>query len=444
MAQDVQPVAMRTGWLRPLVDASLAARGTATGTVSPGMNDWFAPWHDALWSEGALVGESARGTVAPASRSAPAPRNALVARLRVDAGQVARLVGRGDDARLDALAVGAVLAAAAGETSTALVLWDEALAPEYQLTPEDDGRLFELIEARLEQASYRAGNPAEGLPLHSLMAAVESRLTVRLARAARRHPARLHRLAAMHRRVTRRLAATAIELFGAVFGVATDGKGREVLRRQLRSAGLEASERLAVLRALEAPRSAEEIVRSVPRATRLLLVEQLLLSALIDRRWTPEVRAAVVSVARASQLPLETLAALETRAAGLVLANPEAARALTSAAGDGLWRDTFDGLTDRLHEAAWAVTNEVRETGELGVLLARAARGDSLSRDERRVVRQQLLDLAKVVPSLAIFAAPGGMLLLPLLLKVLPFDMRPSSFQHPARAPRKARPVDGR
>jgi hypothetical protein len=43
-------------------------------------------------------------------------------------------------------------------------------------------------------------------------------------------------------------------------------------------------------------------------------------------------------------------------------------------------------------------------------------------------VRAQLIDLAKVVPALAIFAAPGGMLLLPLLAKLLPFNLLPSAW----------------
>ena len=48
-------------------------------------------------------------------------------------------------------------------------------------------------------------------------------------------------------------------------------------------------------------------------------------------------------------------------------------------------------------------------------------------------MRAQLIDLAKTIPALAIFAAPGGMLLLPILLKLLPFNLLPSSF---ADAPR--------
>ena len=39
-----------------------------------------------------------------------------------------------------------------------------------------------------------------------------------------------------------------------------------------------------------------------------------------------------------------------------------------------------------------------------------------------------MIDLAKTIPALAIFAAPGGMLLLPILIKLLPFNLLPSSF----------------
>ena len=37
--------------------------------------------------------------------------------------------------------------------------------------------------------------------------------------------------------------------------------------------------------------------------------------------------------------------------------------------------------------------------------------------------------VAKAIPALAIFAAPGGMLLLVALAKVLPFNLLPSAFQ---------------
>jgi hypothetical protein len=44
--------------------------------------------------------------------------------------------------------------------------------------------------------------------------------------------------------------------------------------------------------------------------------------------------------------------------------------------------------------------------------------------------------VAKVIPALAIFAAPGGVLLLLALSKVLPFNLLPSAFQdEPASTP---------
>jgi len=39
------------------------------------------------------------------------------------------------------------------------------------------------------------------------------------------------------------------------------------------------------------------------------------------------------------------------------------------------------------------------------------------------------------VPALAIFAAPGGMLLLPLLAKLLPFSVLPSSWDKDRKRP---------
>ena len=78
---------------------------------------------------------------------------------------------------------------------------------------------------------------------------------------------------------------------------------------------------------------------------------------------------------------------------------------------------------------------EVRETREVYRLLRRAVHGPPLSAPERQRLRAQLLDLAKVIPALLVFAAPGGLLLLVVLGKVLPFSLLPSAFQTPPAAP---------
>ena len=88
-----------------------------------------------------------------------------------------------------------------------------------------------------------------------------------------------------------------------------------------------------------------------------------------------------------------------------------------------------------------AIVTEVKETGQLGQLLAKAAAGKPLSDDERLKVKGQLLDLAKAVPALAIFAAPGGTLLLPLLAKLLPFNVLPSAWENVGRGSRPERPA---
>ncbi|WP_109300304.1 LETM1-related biofilm-associated protein [Aquimarina sp. AU474] len=69
---------------------------------------------------------------------------------------------------------------------------------------------------------------------------------------------------------------------------------------------------------------------------------------------------------------------------------------------------------------------EITESKELMILLGQSAVRD-LSKDEKQQVKQQLLDICKTIPSLAIFILPGGSLLLPLLVKFIP-QLLPSAF----------------
>ncbi len=76
-----------------------------------------------------------------------------------------------------------------------------------------------------------------------------------------------------------------------------------------------------------------------------------------------------------------------------------------------------------------AVWNEISESDEMLHLMWRFARGEGLTEDEQRQVVEQLQDLARVVPALGIFALPGGVMLLPMLARALPWDLLPSSFR---------------
>ncbi|WP_340063836.1 LETM1-related biofilm-associated protein [Ascidiimonas aurantiaca] len=69
---------------------------------------------------------------------------------------------------------------------------------------------------------------------------------------------------------------------------------------------------------------------------------------------------------------------------------------------------------------------ELSESGELMVLLTRSSVKE-LNIEEKRRMRKLLIDLCKSIPSLAVFALPGGAVLLPLLVKFIP-TLLPSAF----------------
>jgi len=69
---------------------------------------------------------------------------------------------------------------------------------------------------------------------------------------------------------------------------------------------------------------------------------------------------------------------------------------------------------------------ELLDSKELMVLLSQSTIRD-LNKEEQKKVQEQLLDIFKSIPSLAIFLLPGGALLLPLVVKFIP-KLLPSAF----------------
>lgn len=69
---------------------------------------------------------------------------------------------------------------------------------------------------------------------------------------------------------------------------------------------------------------------------------------------------------------------------------------------------------------------EISQSKELMILLAKSTQRD-LDAEEKKKVKNQLLDICKTIPSLTIFLLPGGSLLLPILIKFIP-KMLPSAF----------------
>jgi hypothetical protein len=73
------------------------------------------------------------------------------------------------------------------------------------------------------------------------------------------------------------------------------------------------------------------------------------------------------------------------------------------------------------------LATELKQSKEL-VFLIKKSTTQELSKDEKELVKTQFLDIVKSMPSLAIFMLPGGALLLPLVLKIIP-DLIPSAFR---------------
>ena len=70
---------------------------------------------------------------------------------------------------------------------------------------------------------------------------------------------------------------------------------------------------------------------------------------------------------------------------------------------------------------------ELKESKELISLIQKSTK-EELTKEEKELVKSQFMDILKSMPSMAIFLLPGGGLLLPLILKIVP-DLLPSSFK---------------
>lgn len=184
-------------------------------------------------------------------------------------------------------------------------------------------------------------------------------------------------------------------------------------------------------KAFERPPSMKRLAAGL-RSTesKRFILEQTVLASLVDGRRSDSEVAWTRSLATQLGFGETEVKQLELEVANFYKANRDVVDVFTVSRGaEVMGEEWVDSLTGIVRKNSRALMKEIRETGDLAVLLTRAARGQTLDRDEKRRMREQLLDVARAVPALAIFAAPGGFLLLYALAKVLPFDLLPSSFR---------------
>lgn len=329
------------------------------------------------------------------------------------------------------------------------------LAETLQIALRSTGTLPRRSVARLEtlledRAMSLGADPLYGLLLHNGAAYVDAQLFAHLALAAWLHT----RLGLEHAR--RRLAVAArqkallVEVLTALACAERPPTpaARRAILRQVDSLGLpKPVGPMLRARVKEVFRERPDLdvlvrpVRSLP--LRRFILQQTLLASLVEGRRSPAELAFLRALARALRISPEGLREIEGEVAEFYAENRSvldvfAVRDNAASLGD----EWVSSMLHSLDENAKALLLEARMMGELSVFLGKLAIGQTLTQDERRRMRLELIDLAKAIPALAIFAAPGGLLLLAALAKVLPFSLLPSAFQGARRAALPAEVAD--
>ncbi|CAM1365354.1 conserved hypothetical protein [Tenacibaculum litoreum] len=89
--------------------------------------------------------------------------------------------------------------------------------------------------------------------------------------------------------------------------------------------------------------------------------------------------------------------------------------------------NTVDEIKEAIYRNKKRLAKELQESREL-VFLVRKSLTTSLTDEEKAKVKEQTLDICKAIPAFTVFMLPGGALLLPLLIKLIP-DILPSAFK---------------
>ncbi|MCP3101994.1 LETM1 domain-containing protein [Myxococcus sp. K15C18031901] len=442
----------KAGWLTPLLNDAVAAH---VGAVAPealvtplrsGRARARAYLRRTLRASGLLYGTPAD----PPSSLESAPTTAVQARALEDelfhavvrtlaslALELARQVGLPEGARVEQLLV--LFAVLGGELELAGSL-AKRLADGKAVTKRQVGK----VEAALRKREPTlAGDPVYGLVLHNGAQYADAQLFCRQAidlfvtgRFVEAHARRRLEFAARQKAL----------LVDVLTGLACVDRqpgtlARRAILKQVEDLRLPAAMasglKAAVKQSFERRRSVRDVVRRVRgQDMRHFLLEQTLLAALVDGRRTRRERAFIDELADALSVSKQELHRLELEMAEFYTRHRSVVDVFTvSDAASAMGDDMVATMQETLEKNFHRLMQEVRETGDLAVLLTKAARGQTLTSDERKRMRAQLIDVAKAIPALAIFAAPGGILLLAALAKVLPFSLLPSSFQDEAPTP---------
>ena len=159
------------------------------------------------------------------------------------------------------------------------------------------------------------------------------------------------------------------------------------------------------------------------------MLEQLILLSLINNQEAWQERELIEKISLHLGLSHEKLEQLYYSVADFFYIHNERLEFLKNNAAFTQFQDYMNDKVLKLVKKNMAnIMTEVKETKKLSELLLKATT-QPLTSHEKQKVQEQLMDIVRSIPALAIFALPGGGILLPVLIKVLPFNILPSSFQ---------------
>ncbi|MDY7231767.1 hypothetical protein [Hyalangium rubrum] len=445
----------KAGWLSSILEEAVAAHAGVSAPVLPaatpsrntsGRAQAGTYLRQMLRATGLLYGTPTEGMPPvpegnpPAGARAPEEQLFLavvrtLARMGLD---IARLTGAAPGPREEQLLL--LFAVLSGELEVA-----EAIHARLQDGQVASRRMHGKVEAALaRRAISLAGDPVYGLVLHNGALYADAQMFGWQA-------IDYFTKGRFERQQTRRRVALAARqkalLAEVLTGLACADREpsyamRRAILRQVEDlalpADIESELKAAVKKSFEHRLAVRTMVAGVrSKDMKLFILEQALLASLVDGQHSRGERVFLGQLREALQVSPEEVHRLELEMAEFYAKHRSVVDVFTVSAAAGLMGEDFVGrIQEALDKNFHRVMQEVRETGDLAVLLAKGARGQKLSREERRRMRAQLIDVAKVIPALAIFAAPGGVLLLLGLSKVLPFNLLPSAFQdEPAPLP---------
>lgn len=320
-----------------------------------------------------------------------------------------------------------------GATQQAVSVLDAA--PEQILTRRITA-LVSALGSRLSERALSTGDPLLGHPFHQMLLLSEARAFARIARLvalAHHDPGGVPDLGAVAGALGVARSALHHALSACAALIAADGviapRERRLIDALCEAAHLSEEEQAMLEEELVKPVTPQQLADELSDPIwRHALLRVLFLAAGVDGDIAPPEQLFLETLGAAFGMTADELGVLEVEALVHLQQHGRLDEAFKLAGRLGRLRDRLSKrIDDVIRDNSTRLWSEIKQTSELGQLLAKAS-VEPLTAEEKARAQAQLIDLCRAVPALAIFAAPGGSLLLPILIKHLPFKIVPSSF----------------